>query len=73
MTLPDKELLRRGEVLRGTGWSRELFAKFLRAKIITPIKLGKRAKNLFVRADVASVVDKLKTGNNHANGHQRTK
>lgn len=74
MTLPDKELLRRGEVLRGTGWSRQLLAKFVLNKIIgVAPKFKKKDKSLYFRSDVASAAEKLKQLGNQPHENQHPK
>lgn len=56
MSLPDKQLLRRGEVCRALGIDRRIVAKMVDAGTLTPIYVRKGSYALFNRTQLERIV-----------------
>lgn len=60
--LPEKQLLRRGEVLGGTGWTRGQFKKFEEAGLLKGKKMTKKARKLYYRCQVVKIQTDIEKG-----------
>lgn len=77
MNLPDKQLLRRGEVMAWLGLRKDAFSKLLKAEALTVVRVDGKGRAFFRRTEVLRLgestrLDLAAGGKHGTNGNEGT-